>query len=279
MRQTYFVYLDEFGHVGPFISRQDSQHNTSPVFGFGGIALPSSRVREFSTWFYQLKCKLLAFEIARDGIAAHRWEKKGSSLYTTTNVLRYRELRSATNWLLNRIQASGGFVIYVGIEKTAPMQVHQPNAMTLSILRETTKRLDQHCTEYDSGFILFLDDREDKSLREAVVTVTQQEMYGPNPRYTLIEAPTQVESHRYQMVQAADWICGLLGRIEAFRTRRSEYPDYAWTEKYFVDRVNRVALRSGVRRQPEFASETIPGGFGVEPTSQGLSYSLGCLGR
>ena len=82
--------------------------------------LPSSRVRAFATWFYQLKCNLLQFEINNAGIPAYQWEKKGASLYTTTNVLKYRELRNATFRLLNRIERDGGIVFYVGIQKTHP---------------------------------------------------------------------------------------------------------------------------------------------------------------
>jgi hypothetical protein len=48
----YIAYLDEFGHIGPFVSRDHPQHNTSPVFGLGGFVLPSSKVRAFATWFY-----------------------------------------------------------------------------------------------------------------------------------------------------------------------------------------------------------------------------------
>jgi hypothetical protein len=33
----YIAYLDEFGHDGPFISRNHEKHNTSPVFGLGGF--------------------------------------------------------------------------------------------------------------------------------------------------------------------------------------------------------------------------------------------------
>lgn len=27
----YFAYLDEFGHIGPYISRNDKKYNTSPI--------------------------------------------------------------------------------------------------------------------------------------------------------------------------------------------------------------------------------------------------------
>ena len=30
---TYIAYLDEFGHIGPYIARDDARHNDSPVSG------------------------------------------------------------------------------------------------------------------------------------------------------------------------------------------------------------------------------------------------------
>lgn len=59
----YCVYLDEFGHVGPYISNAHPKHNDHPIFGLGGIALPVNQVRHFNTWFYKLKGNLLRFEI------------------------------------------------------------------------------------------------------------------------------------------------------------------------------------------------------------------------
>lgn len=55
----YFAYLDEFGHIGPYVARDDPKHNDSPVFGLGGMILPYTEIRAFTTWFYQLKCRLL----------------------------------------------------------------------------------------------------------------------------------------------------------------------------------------------------------------------------
>jgi len=62
------------------------------VFGLGGMVLPVDHVRPFASFFYRLKCNLLAFEIERAGVPAYLWEKKGASLYTTQNVLKYSEL-------------------------------------------------------------------------------------------------------------------------------------------------------------------------------------------
>ncbi len=249
MKQTYFVYLDEFGHIGPYVARDDLRYKTFPVFGFGGIVIPADQVRAFSSWFYKMKCNLLSYEIQRDGIPPFRWEKKGASLYTTANVLKYRELRQATFRLLNEIQSHGGYVFYAGIEKTAEPEQHQPNNMMFSILGEAIRRLDALCVERDAGFLLFLDHRDDKILREAVVSATQKAMYGKSPKLTLLEAPTQVESHLFQLMQAADWVCGILGRLESYQARPEEYADWNWSEKYFAQRVKTVSIRSSVRKQ------------------------------
>ena len=63
---TYFAYLDEFGHIGPYVSRTDPRHNDNPVFGLEGFVLPAKEVRGFGTWFFQRKCEILEFEIRRN---------------------------------------------------------------------------------------------------------------------------------------------------------------------------------------------------------------------
>ncbi len=85
----YIVYLDEFGHIGPYLSSTDKSHKTHPVFGLGGVVLPYTEVRKFSTYFYQLKNRLLDYELKNSGIHPAKWEKKGASLYTVTNVTKY----------------------------------------------------------------------------------------------------------------------------------------------------------------------------------------------
>jgi len=125
---THFVaYLDEFGHVGQYVSRTHSHFKTSPVFGLGGILLPAEEVREFAIFFYQLKCQLLAWDITHENprnLPAYQWEKKGSKLFTTRNVTQYRSLRQATFRLLNHIRKIGGYVIYAGEHKSGPAKQH-----------------------------------------------------------------------------------------------------------------------------------------------------------
>ncbi len=244
---TYIAYLDEFGHIGPYISKKHPKHNDSPVFGLAGIVLPVDEVRGFTTWFFKRKCELLDFEINRANKHRAEWEKKGSSLYTVKNVEQYPELRKATNRMFNNILALRGFVFYVGIKKTAPPDKHNPNKLYRSILSEAIKRLNDFCTDCSpqSNFILALDEHNQRS---ALVTQASRDMFGgSDPRRSLIEPPFQLESHRYQTMQAADWIAGLIGRISAYEVDPDSFGDNRIFKRYFEDRLRRSQRRSGIR--------------------------------
>jgi hypothetical protein len=213
----------------------------------GGFLLPSDKVRSFATWFYQLKCRLLEFEINRDGIPAYQWEKKGSALYTTKNVLQYSELRKATFRIMNRIEKDGGIVFYVGIQKTHPPEINNSKDLYCAVLHESIKRLDQFCSGRNSQFQILLDEQED-ILRRQIVAEASKQMFGEAAK-TMIEPPIQAESHLFQTLQCADWLCGLIGRVGCYQVLPQEYEDLSWTEKYFVSRLRRAAPTSGIRRQ------------------------------
>lgn len=244
---TYIAYLDEFGHIGPYISRDDPQHNDSPVFGLAGLVLPLDEVRNFGTWFYQRKCELLKFEIDRSDLHPSVWEKKGSALYTVRNVERYRELRNFTNRLFNKIKTLDGFAFYVGQGKHDSPDVHDANALYRHVLREAIKRIDQHCAEDCKPvgqFLLALDEHDQRS---ALVTQAAIAMYGTDQRRCLVEPPFQLESHRYQTMQAADWIAGLTGRLGAYWKAPEEFAENEIISTYFAARLHRCAVRSGIR--------------------------------
>jgi hypothetical protein len=209
--------------------------------------LPSEKVRAFATWFYQLKCRLLEFEINSDGVPAYQWEKKGAALYTTKNILQYRELRTATFRLLNRIEKDGGIVFYVGIQKTHPPETNNSKDLYCAVLHESIKRLDQFCSVRNAHFQILLDEQED-ILRKQIVAEASRQMFG-EPMKTMIEPPIQAESHLYQTLQCADWLCGLIGRVGCYQVLPEEYEELSWTEKFFASRLRRVAPTSGIRRQ------------------------------
>ena len=244
---TYLAYLDEFGHIGPYVSKEDPKYHESPVFGFAGFVLPAEEVRGFGTWFFQRKGELLNAEIQRSGKHAAAWEKKGSSLYTVRNVLRYPELRHFTYRLFNKIKSLRGLGFYVGIKKTAPPAKHRPKILYTRVFLEAIKRIDAFCAtdcQPPNNFLLILDEHQQ---RADLITRAAQSMYGKEQRRHLIEMPFHLESHRYQTLQAADWIAGLVGRLGAIWADPAAYAENDVFRKYFEQRLNRICLRSGIR--------------------------------
>ncbi len=136
---------------------------------------------------------------------------------------------------------------HVELRKTEPPDSHEPKRLYKAILGEAIKRLDQFC-ESDcnppENFILVLDQHQERS---ELITRTAQIMYGAEERRRLIEPLFQGESHRYQTLQAADWIAGLVGRLGAYWANSTAYRENQVFHQYFERRLNEVSRRSGVR--------------------------------
>lgn len=247
----YFAYLDEFGHIGPYISRNDKKYNTSPIFGLGGVVLPVNTVRNFSTFFYQLKCSLCKEELKNATKPPYSWEIKGTSVYRLKNIKNYTSLRQGTNRLLNQIDKAGGFVFYVGIRKY--MSPGQSNSASLykAALKESIKRLNEFCQKEKATFSIVLDQSGSfegtDPIRASVVSAACIEMFGTNHRECLIEPPMQVESHLFQTIQCADWLCALIAKVETFQISPEEFSDYELFSTYFSERLDKAKKFSSVR--------------------------------
>lgn len=244
----YVAYLDEFGHVGQYVSRSHAQFKTSPVFGLGGVLLPATQVREFAIFFYQLKCQLLAWDLVNENprnLPAYQWEKKGSKLYTVRNITQYRTLRQSTFRLLNHIRKIGGHVFYAGEYKSAPPDRHDATETFKRQLLNAVRTIDRYCAPSGSTFMLLLDEqRAGNEWRERNVEACTLAMFedAAEKCRSLIEPPLQGESHLFQTLQCADWICGLVGRLMTLAVSPEEYPDWAPFDKYFSDRLANAAL-------------------------------------
>jgi hypothetical protein len=243
----YIAYLDEFGHIGPYISKSHDIHNTHPVFGLGGIVLPENRVREFATWFYKLKSNLLAYEISRSGKHPARWEKKGSALLTAQNFRNYPEVGRAMNRILNTIAKMGGFVFYFGLGKYKLPEDSSSESLYAAVLRMAIQRLNEQCVAENTEFMLVLDESDPKFHRDVILKRATSTMFGQDYCKQLIEPPFQVRSHLYQTLQCADWICGLMGRLAAYQAEPIEFEEFKWAEDYFSNRIERVSRRSSIR--------------------------------
>lgn len=243
----YVVYLDEFGHIGPFVSRNHEQYKTSPVFGFGGFLLPVETVREFAIYFYRLKCRLLKFELEQQTQPAYQWEKKGAQLFTVRNVDRYRELRASIGRLLNHIQNVGGHVIYAGEHKADHACTHQSANLFKRQLLRSIRIADEFCIARNATCMVMLDEQRAGNIwREHNVEACTLAMFEDIDAKcrSLIEPPLQGESYLFQTLQCADWICGLVGRLSAYEVASDQYEDWEIFHRYFHVRVRNASLPS-----------------------------------
>lgn len=212
--------------------------------------MPAEAVRGFGTWFFKRKGELFARQMAQSPKHPATWERKGSELFRARAVRSNRNVRDLPGRLFREIRRVRGKVIYVGVQKTAPPSEHRANGLYSAMLREAIWRLDQFC-EAEGGpqakFFLALDEY---SGRDELLTQVSRDMYGgTDPRRALIEPPFHLESHRYQTVQAADWIAALIGRLGAYWVEPTVWPENEVFHRYYGERLKQVHVRSGIRRE------------------------------
>lgn len=240
----YIAFLDEFGHIGPFVGRADKRFSHSPVFGLAGFAIPHTHVRGFATWFFQFKNHLLAAEIAAAG-GQHpaTWEKKGIELFTTKNINKYPAIASAGSRLINRIYRCDGKLFYYGRQKYQLPQHSNSSGLYATVLTHSIRDLDRFCGQKNEQFMIILDEHEDRS---KLLEAAAKTMFGSEPARNLIEPPFQVESHLYQTIQAADWIAALIGRLFAYRMEPVQYSDWEWAEKSVGQKIDAHSTHSTI---------------------------------
>ena len=122
------------------------------------------------------------------------------------------------------------------------------------ILQEVIKRLNQECKSNNDEFMIIIDEQENNakkkhgSMRAKIVEASAMAMFAGHNGKCLIEPPIQAESHLYQNLQCADWICGLIGRLAYYDLEPDNNNDLKWVDKYFRDRITKVSRRSSIRR-------------------------------
>jgi|HubBroStandDraft_1064217.scaffolds.fasta_scaffold00843_4 hypothetical protein len=238
-----FVYLDEFGHIGPFVSRKSARYNESPVFGLAGIILPGDAIRPFATKFLKLKEYVFSEEIAKSGKMSAEWEKKGKDLFTSRNLARYSHFRSTGFRLINYIRDCGGHIFYYGREKIYNSTDVNSIGLYTTVLSHTIQQLEKYGSSTSCNYIMIVDEH---SARRQLLITSVKTMYGNKPARHLLSPPFEVESYVNQNIQAADWIASIVGRLYAYELLPTQYTDHENFKKYFWQRVHQVATHSTV---------------------------------
>ncbi len=250
------AYLDEFGHIGPFIARNDKIHNASPVFGLAGVILPHGQVRHLATFMLQLKEGMLSKDLASAGIPAHSWEKKGTELINTRNIRKYAHVREGIRRLLNEIRVSGGKIFFYGREKFQKPAESRANGLYKTVLSNSIRGIDSFCTRQQDSFMMIMDQHSGRS--HWMETSAKTMFNKKSPARCMIEPPFEVESHLYQTIQMADWVATLIGRLMAHRTDPAQYADWEWAERYYGEQIDQLATDS-VMWRPSDAQKRLAG--------------------
>jgi hypothetical protein len=237
------VFLDEFGHIGPFVSKSHPRFKTSPVFGVSGFIMPEENVRYFSTWFYKLKHDLFLPEIEASSRHESAWEKKGNEIFTSGHIYKTKKRLFS---VINEIRRCGGHLFYHGIQKYAAPGESNPTGLYSTVLVHALHNLNYFCDAIlDEDFMVILDEHNS---RLVLLENAMRAMYGKDdPVNRLIQPPFQVESHLYQAVQVADWISSVIGALWAYRALPDQFSDAVWAEKYFASRIAAAETHSSVK--------------------------------
>ncbi|WP_349357641.1 DUF3800 domain-containing protein [Stappia sp.] len=244
-----FVYLDEFGHIGPYVARAETSYNESPVFGVGGIILPEAEVRNFATFFLQQKQFVFRDEIERSRQIPAKWEKKGTSFIRPSPLEKYPVLRQLLNRILNRLERRGGGVFYYGREKFRNRTDLNSNGLYKTVVSHAIRKLNGYCEDNGETFILIFDQH---SARKELLEASIKTMYGEKPCRAMASPPFEVESYANQNIQCADWIATIVGRIFAYSLSPVEFADYQIVDRYLGDRLQNLAVRSECMRRPAY---------------------------
>jgi hypothetical protein len=225
-----FVYLDEFGHIGPFESRTSKKHNESPVFGLAGMMLPERAVRPFASYFLKQKEFHFAKEIAAAKKMSAKWEKKGTSFIRPKPMAEYAEARRVLHRVLKKIDDLGGNVFYYGREKIAGATGLNSIGLYTTCLSHALRNIDAVCEKTKEPFVVVVDQH---SARKELLECAAKTMYGSKPCKNLASPPFEVESYINQNIQAADWIATLIGRLYAYRTLPDQFADHERIDRIF----------------------------------------------
>lgn len=255
-------YFDEFGHNGLYKSRNDKSFKTHPVFGLGGFIIPVDNIRALSgafRWIKEsgLKAEIDAKVIAR-GKKIEHWEKKGSALLTTRNIQKYREVRRIIGRVIKKLADLEAKIVFYGQEKNrgGPGEVNETNSQRYDhAIRQLIKRIHWDLPQ-EENLMMILDKQGDKERLEIFATAASF-MFSNEHASRLLEPPMEVESHLYQTVQCADWICAVLGRITAYKYD-PDFHEHQWASQYFGSQIARITTKNSKVRGVNGSRDLFP---------------------
>lgn len=239
------AYLDEFGHVGPYIGDDHKRFFHHPFFGYAGFVLPAEHVRRLGSTFHKAKKDLFQTEIQKSD-RPNQWERKGNEFFSTRSIQTHPHQVRVFNRLLDSLWAHEGHLFYYGEQKpigTLKQTNQEPEERTKIALEQTINRLCTHAERMQQELLIIMDQITDKSRKEIVAQMyshvywrSKAHLEHPEMR-RIIDAPLHVESNMNNAIQFADWICALISRLSHWMLH--EHSPFHWAEEKFGDNLRR----------------------------------------
>lgn len=255
------AYLDEFGHVGPFVTSEHKKFHHHPLFGYAGIVLPEAQVRAFGARFEQRKFRMFRRDIMASGKHPRRWEKKGAELYTTGAQQRYPARNAQVLDLARYLSDRGGRFYFYGEHKpigTVKETGRTPSETTRRALLGAVQNLCFYADQQKQNLLVLLD-RGGPMPREEAITAMAAFIYSassPEPMKRIIEVPMELESHRYGAMQFADWACAILSRASHYHFTESD--SFQWAPELLEQLMARRTVQHSQLWLPEQSEAVKP---------------------
>lgn len=235
------AYLDEFGHVGPYLGHDHPRFNQHPIFGYAGFVVPAGQARQVGASFKRAKRQLFKTEIDLSATPS-QWERKGSEYFSTGSIAKRPEQVRVFNALLRELYAAHGQLFYYGDQKqegTLKQTGIDSTEITRRALREAVNRLCTHAERQGEEILLIMDSIEDKARKEVVAEMyahifNRSRKHHERPEMLrIVEAPLHIESKLNNGIQFADWICALTARISHWQMVGDS--PFGWAPEKFGD--------------------------------------------
>jgi hypothetical protein len=242
------LFLDEFGHEGPFLGKENPKYNQSPIFGFGGLAFESNQVIKFADDFAQMKSKLLSPKYRHKEIKGKDiFESRGLDEEKTES--RYREdTANKASRFLSFITRHGGKIFYSGFEKKrlGPAD-HDSEVVRRSALRSTFKILNKTCVATSCDFMLIFDQHDAHVEKINFIRAIALNSNGGTLR--IRDVPYELDSKNYYTIQSADWVCTLLFRVLAYEVSAADWPYLKGYHDRFRERIREIEYPGSALRR------------------------------
>lgn len=174
------------------------------------------------------------------------------------------------NRVLNKLEQLDAQIIFYGQEKprgTNEETGEDEQSRYDHAMKQLIQRVNWSLPENQRHLMVL--DKQGPKERMEIFASSAAFMFSHQDADKLLEPPLEVESHLYQTVQCADWVCALLGRISAFKYD-PEFHEFEWAIKYFG---NRLAHASSPHSKIRAASE------GKDTYANHLGSYRGCYSK